>query len=373
MEVLKKISIKRLSYVVNFSLAYLFYIVSKWLKLDNSIKGDLWVFGSGSGLFENNVEVFLNFVIKKESENSNNRFVFISNKKVDNLPNNVVRLDRGSINAYYMCLNAKYIVLDTNDSDVCPGFLQKCGAKKVNVNHGQEGLKKLPADYYEKINVDYNCAVSEIEKEIKIIECGAKPDTVIVTGLPRYDKLFGQCKFSNDILFFPTWRPWFQTSQREKDEFVKQVDCFLSTPALQRYLKESDRVLYFKVHHMMDIEPRTSYGTNIIILQPHENLSNIIRKTSTLITDYSSVCWDYIYTKREVLFFQPDKEKYLEQVGLYNLKGKALGVTAFSVESLVNILTSEQKKVNCNSEQFFKYFDNSNCERVYNLMVKGLL
>lgn len=65
MEVLKKISIKRLSYVVNFSLAYLFYIVSKWLKLDNSIKGDLWVFGSGSGLFENNVEVFLNFVIKK--------------------------------------------------------------------------------------------------------------------------------------------------------------------------------------------------------------------------------------------------------------------------------------------------------------------
>lgn len=95
---------------------------------------------------------------------------------------------------------------------------------------------------------------------------------------------------------------------------------------------------------MMDIEPRTSYGTNIIILQPHENLSNIIRKTSTLITDYSSVCWDYIYTKREVLFFQPDKEKYLEQVGLYNLKGKALGVTAFSVESLVNILTSEQKR-----------------------------
>ncbi|TOO98191.1 hypothetical protein CGH26_26120, partial [Vibrio parahaemolyticus] len=68
-----------------------------------------------------------------------------------------------------------------------------------------------------------------------------------------------------------------------------------------------------------------------------------------------------------------DKEKYLEQVGLYDLKGKALGVTAFSVESLVNILTSEQKKVNCNSEQFFKYFDNSNCERVYNLMVKGLL
>ena len=71
---------------------------------------------------------------------------------------------------------------------------------KINVNHGQEGLKKLPADYYYKIRADITCAASEFERSIKVEFCGAPSSTVYVTGLPRYDQLDTSPVGSTDIL-----------------------------------------------------------------------------------------------------------------------------------------------------------------------------
>jgi CDP-glycerol glycerophosphotransferase (TagB/SpsB family) len=72
---------------------------------------------------------------------------------------------------------------------------------------------------------------------------------------------------------------------------------------------------------------------NIEILDQDTDLQEAIAASALLVTDYSSVCWDFLFLDRPVLFYQFDRDDFLEHTGSYIDLGKDLfGPVADSAE-----------------------------------------
>jgi len=104
-----------------------------------------------------------------------------------------------------------------------------------------------------------------------------------------------------------------------------------------------------------------------------ESVQKMIKESNLLITDYSSVSWDFFYLDKPVIFFHFDSEDYLNHRGSYlDLEKDIFGDRANTVHSLINLLQyyidnnfQEKEKFQLAKPNFFKYFDKNNCERIY--------
>ncbi|ELX4188082.1 CDP-glycerol glycerophosphotransferase family protein [Vibrio vulnificus] len=338
------------------------------------------MFGSGNCLFENNIEIFFKFVRKKEP---NIKLFFVTNKMEVLYPEleGIDTLLKGSVKSYFYAFLSEVLVFDTGNSDICPGFLDICSAVKVNVNHGQEGLKILPSNYYKHVHADIHCAVSEFEKNIKISRCGAKASTVFTLGQPRYDSIFEQTYNKDHILMFFTWREGQQNlaiKEFKKTDYYLKIEEILTNKELHNYLKNKSKKLFFKVHPMIkskEVFYNLDVSEQIILLSETENLTEVIRSSGVLITDYSSVAWDYIYNNRSVITYPFDYEKYSVSPGLYiNVKEESVFNSVDSADSILSMLDYiSGNTININkSEKFFEFDDKNNCERIYNEIIDRL-
>lgn len=182
------------------------------------------------------------------------------------------------------------------------------------------------------------------------------------------------------ILYMPTWRDWNsrKISLRGSD-FFDQIKMFLIDSQLGEYLNENGIKLQFYVHMWMREfldDFRESFSMkNIEILDQNLDLQKVILESSLLITDYSSVCWDFLFLDKPVLFYQFDLDKYLQHTGSYiDMRKDLFGPVAYNSEEAVswvryftetNFSTALfQKKMEEGKDFAFAYRDGKNCERL---------
>lgn len=125
-------------------------------------------------------------------------------------------------------------------------------------------------------------------------------------------------------------------------------------------------------------------GKNIKILPKEVNITEELQKSKLLITDYSSVAYDFYYLNKPIIFFQFDKREYEEKVGSYvdldkDLFGKQAKTVEKCVEEIIEISENNfhydkemKQKSDKLREKFLKYMDKGNCERVYKIILKYL-
>lgn len=376
MKFLKVKMLKKILYVLNIfisiTLVPLFFIHKKLNKKK------IWLCGAGNGLYENNIAVFHDYILKN-LPNESHEIYFVTTEPraiANNLTFNILK--RGTVKSYGLSITADYLIFDTCNSDIAPGIHKFLCGFKVNVNHGFEGLKKLPLDYYANIDADVHCASSEKEKAIKVTLCGALDNKVHITGYPRFDKIsLETSKKINTILFFPTWRPWLELLNKDElkqSEYVRSIFDFISDKKLNEYLLSNEITLLYKPHHKIKhLELESLPFSNIKILNENDNLTNIIRNADMLITDFSSVTWDFVYNDRKVIFYLFDIEKYMEQQGLYydvrvanesNYCGTPQELIDLTLQSCEGY-AGDSKII---ADDFFKFRDNNNCERLLALI-----
>ena len=103
------------------------------------------------------------------------------------------------------------------------------------------------------------------------------------------------------------------------------------------------------------------------------DIQSALKESELLITDYSSVFFDFAYMVKPILFYQFDydnfrKGQYAE--GYYNYKD-GLGEAVNDLDEILNVLAtslengnkiSEKYKKRC--EDFFTIRDSNNCKRI---------
>lgn len=196
------------------------------------------------------------------------------------------------------------------------------------LQHGVLGLKKVvmynPAS---AMFPDATVASSGWEKQI-LLDSGVADSAIDITGLPRWDRLQTESSPGHPIsrvLYMPTWRSWLEgenSRELSESQFVSEVRSFLSSDTLNRILEQQNCELHFVPHPKMasalGAVETGMYGERIFIVNQNTvDFGTLVRDSDLLITDYSSLLWDFVQSRKSVVLFQFDQERYQSTTGSY--------------------------------------------------------
>jgi len=206
------------------------------------------------------------------------------------------------------------------------------------------------------------------------------PSKIIITGLPRNDILFQSNekfkeelkkkynisnKFKRIILYAPTFR-----KQHLIAKFPLIKEDFKD---LTKFLIETNALLICKFHFIDKIKSFKS-SENIIIIDKFVDTQELIIISDLLITDYSTIYFDFILMQKPVILFPYDLEDYIKYPGLYyKLEDIAVGPIVkngkeliSSLKTLSNWIPKAKMRINEVRNKYWDYHDGKSCERLFN-------
>ncbi|PEL42221.1 teichoic acid biosynthesis protein B [Bacillus toyonensis] len=186
--------------------------------------------------------------------------------------------------------------------------------QKIFIQHGVIGVSRVN-HVLNKNRMGYSLFVasSQFEKDHIVKEFGYTEDEVIVTGLARWDALQDESK-GNEILLMPTWRSWIKTKEQlEESNYWQTYMSFLQSKELHQILEEQDLTLTFFPHYQtqkLGAEMPVFHERIKVMKQGEETVQSLLKRHRLLITDYSTVSFDFAYMSKYVIFNQFDYNEF---------------------------------------------------------------
>ncbi len=264
---------------------------------------------------------------------------------------------------------------------------------KYNFVFLQHGIIKDDlSEWLNKFNKNLQIFVTSAKPEYKSIVEGEyfyDGSVVKLTGLPRYDKLKQDLPPEKSIIFMPTWRfalacrlnndtgeriynPLFKQSQ-----FYQFYQNMIHDERLIRVLKEHGYKgkFFLHTHHKVQIPDFTDNDT-IRVIRDGIDYQEEFRKNALLITDFSSVAFDFAYLKKPVIYAQFDIDTFFQgQVyskGYFEYERDGLGPVCYDYETTLQTIIDYverdcrlEEKYDRRGDEFYRWFDQNNCQRVY--------
>lgn len=296
-----------------------------------------------------------------------------------------------------------YIVADKNISSqkggkpnaaVCYLLEVSLRMRKNNRVFLQHGIIKDDMDwlYFKNTNMRMFCTSTQYEYDYLNKIYGYPEGYVKLTGLCRYDNLNDFKVNKKQILLMPTWRQWIAKEVETKDiegtsnftqtAYYKKWNEFLTSSELDKLLKKYNVNLLFYPHRNMqkylNVFEIKSNNISIANWQDYD-IQQVLKDSALMITDYSSVYFDFAYMKKPIIFYQFDENEFRKnqyKQGYFDYHNTPLGDWTEDLPTLLKLLEGYLNN-NCEHknlkeiENYFKYNDNKNCERTY-LEIKNL-
>ena len=184
--------------------------------------------------------------------------------------------------------------------------------KYIFLQHGMTMLKQGVLDWYNPDIFDKMLISGDAEFDV-VKKAGFDDNSVIKSGLCRWDFLRKEHSAQKQILVMFTWRQTFNDKDYNiplnDTEYVKKLKSFLNNIELQEFLKENKIKLVCSIHHyILDIcKDSIDLGENIELADSN-NLDWYIKTSDLLVTDYSSIAFDFLFLNTPVIFYRLDFE-----------------------------------------------------------------
>ncbi|MCU1506762.1 MAG: hypothetical protein JWP05_1731 [Microbacteriaceae bacterium] len=222
-------------------------------------------------------------------------------------------------------------------------------------------------------------------------------DRVVVTGDPRDDILsqgtersrtdtarallestVGPLADAGVMLYAPTWRDGERDPGIPSSEEWRLID---------EYLAATNRVLVLRPHpHGIGdygAGPRLSDRIRMLAAADQSDVTPVLPAFELLITDYSSIAYDFALTSHPIAFLAPDVERYTATRGLYEPYEEFSGGTELGTwteliallgraESEPDILERLSNNSRALADSHHAFRDGRNTERVYGEIVARL-
>lgn len=278
--------------------------------------------------FRDNVRAVYDYMIENGLNESfkitvaTNEFEAFKNKA----PNNVefVGLKKG----IFAFLKSKYCFYSFGKYPIKPSK-EQC---VVNLWHGmplkaigrlEKGSENEDQNFFTKV-----IATSPFFADIMCRAFGAGKDQALITPQPRCDEFLKDTpkpEFLADYDKVVIWMPTFMSSSRlnRTDGYYEEVAPFDSffLEKLCPILEKNNILLIIKPHPMDDAVLTRRPFKNILFVTDNElskknmSLYSLLKYTDALITDFSSIYFDYLYFDRPIAFACPDADEYKENRG----------------------------------------------------------
>lgn len=328
----------------------------------------IWLFGENNGKTANNNSYYFwkNVVnINDDIEKYIVLEINKQNKKVyNNLNDNEKRfvLWKNSVEHFKKYFEADILLVSLSYLDVTPssifGKKLKLKIKKpvIYLQHGTLGIKKIgyKGNSYNN-NMFRFCIYNKMIKEKFMEENNFKEYQLYYCPyLPRYVELVRRDelqKEKNQITWFITWRDYFKKGDK-KVLLIHYLKRVISSKKLVDYLEKENIDFKICVHQFFDetmledVYPLIKSKHIKIELQTKIDIMDELVKSKLLITDYSSVGFDFTFLNRPVLFFQPDIDEYLKKRSLYCELEELEKYNIRSSKKLVEKIVSKKYNIN---------------------------
>ncbi|MBY7144660.1 CDP-glycerol glycerophosphotransferase family protein [Virgibacillus sp. NKC19-3] len=306
-----------------FKLSYMFFCIMPMNKKKISFASDSRSELNGNLLFVYN---------ELQSRHLNLKINLFLNKRVDNKKSCLYL-----IRMAYHFATSKIILLDDFYPLIYPLRIRKkadliqvwhaAGAFKT-FGYSREGkLNNLPLRSKDHKNYTKVVVSSECVREKYAEGFGIAIDKVYAAGTPRSDIFFDDSyksyiketfysKYSflrnkKIILFAPTFRGYGQTTAYYPYENLELDTLYEAL--------HDDYVFLFKIHPFVKnkVNIPYEYSDFFFDFSDYREINDLLFVTDILITDYSSVCFEFAILNRPMLFFAFDLETYTKERNFY--------------------------------------------------------
>ena len=217
---------------------------------------------------------------------------------------------------------------------------------------------------------------SELEKA-HFVELGKyDPDSIYLTGLPKYDRnmLYEDC---DKIAIMLTWRPW---EERQCKIDVSQSTYFKALQEIVSGIPEQYHNRIWIMPHPLIQEKIQAQDSELTrMLAPKEKYDDLLKQVKVLITDYSSICYDAFYRGSNIIFYWKEKdacvEKYGERAKLMLTEDLAFGPVCYEQKELqeavkARVVNGQKEEYRERYNQIVSFHDGRNTERLVDLLEK---
>ncbi len=209
--------------------------------------------------------------------------------------------------------------------------------------------------------------------EGEIGEWGSPRNDILFYPETTRDKMreqFGIQKNQKVILYVPTFREDIESSISSYDLDFEAIRCALS----ERF--DGEFVLMYRLHHwVLDKIKSSGLSLNGIDVSDYDDTQELLILADVLITDYSSVMWDFSIMKKPIFLYHNDVKKYVEDRGFYWPPEEWPYPKGHTQEEMLNIIESfDQDDYLCELDKFFQkdpsYDDGHASERVVKRIIE---
>lgn len=264
---------------------------------------------------------------------------------------------------------------------------------KVFLQHGiiKDDISFL---YYKYTNIRLFTCSTKREYDYVKKHYGYPSQNVKLLGLCRFDNLHSFTKQDNLILIMPTWRKWLSHPTGKytykdlhtlflQSDYYDKWNKFLNNPNLGKTLVANNLKAVFYLHR--EAQKYTDYfkssSPNVFIMRfPEDDVQDLLKKASVLITDYSSVAMDFAYMGKALIYYQFDqlefRNKHLPE-GYFNYENDGFGpVVTYEnqllekLQILIDNSWKDDEIYKKRRKDFFTLNDDNNCLRTYEAIKK---
>jgi CDP-glycerol glycerophosphotransferase len=322
--------------------------------------------------------------IYKDKHFKGYRHVWVINNKEDIPPDlksdiNLIFIKRDSDGYRRFLAKAKYLINNTTFPDY---FICKEEQVYLNTWHGTP-LKTLGRDVEEDFMAHKNQTRNFLQASYIISPNSYTTSTLlssydikesfrgvmVTTGYPRQDlmlninslkreKICSLLNLSKDkkvVLYAPTWRGEVGESIFNKKELLSNISRLKTLVGVD---------VLFRGHYMIENLLREA-KLDITVVPTNIDTNTLLSVVDILITDYSSIAFDFMALERPIIYYVYDRDAYERERGLYfdlellggaiclNIEELLLSVDKSLKESSISILQKEAQKRFCNYDDGF--------------------
>lgn len=372
-----KITKNDISSILKFFIAIPFALFLKRKKI--------WLFSERPREAKDNAYVLFKYI--NEHTKKNNIYYVIEKDSLDisklDKYNNVI--DYNSFIHYVIYLAAylhisAHVDLDSPNSRVS-NFLETHGLlnnKRVFLQHGIT-KDRISFGYYSVCRADLFICGAKKEYDFCRKEFGFPKGNVQLLGFPRFDNLW-DFNIKRQILLMPTWRSWLAEQSLDnfmRSQYFKKCNGLLKYKKFQTILENKNVDLIFLPHSDMlkfvNCFKVTSSRIKIIDFSNIE-IQKLIKESAMLITDYSSIAFDFAYMNKPLIYYHFDYHEYRKKQhpeGYFKYENDGFGPIVETKENLCEYIDEiiddfkNTEKYEKRAKQFFDLRDKNNCKRVY--------
>lgn len=261
-------------------------------------------------------------------------------------------LKRGSMEAVMLALNSEALYMThlppfkkTGISWQQLQYLKGLiNTKIIRLYHGFAGTKQ---GNYTQIKDDVICVVvgSTWERDFYLQpEYGYTEDMITPSGMPRYDELVDKSK--KQIMFAPTWTPALRDAGKnfKYTSYFKTYAEIFADERLQETARRNGYKLAMFLHPMLATRTKdfaANFEDSDVVIAVNSlkdsDYVTMMSESNLMVTDYSSVHFDFAYMRKPVIYYQdPKLTPWREHSFKYVEWG--FGEVCYEPEELIDIL-----------------------------------